>query len=77
MQEDKKASSSWGGGRQGAGRPKGATDKAPRKRKAPTATRQVTMPEDVWTLADEEMKRRGMKRAQFFELAVRELAQKS
>ena len=68
---------SWGGDRQGAGRPKGATDKAPRKRKPPTSTRQVTMPNDVWKLADEEMARRGMNRPQFFELAVRELAQKS
>lgn len=66
-----------GGARHRAGRPKGATDKAPRKRKPPTKTRQVTMTDEVWTLADETMSRLCMNRPQFFELAVRELAKKS
>lgn len=72
-----KTNSTHGGARPGAGRPKGATDKAPRKRKAPTSTRQVTMPDEVWRLADDVMARLGMSRPDFFELAVRELAQKS
>lgn len=74
---EEKRPGQYGGARPGAGRPKGAADKAPRKRKPPTSTRQVTMPDEVWKLADEEMARRGMNRPQFFELAVRELAQKS
>lgn len=65
-----------GGSRPGAGRPKGAKDKAPRCGE-PSTTRNLTMRASVWALAESEMALRGLSRKKFFELAVNELARKN
>ena len=64
-----------GGKRPGAGRPKGAADKKPRKRGEQTEARQVTMRASVWALADLASLEMQMTRPEFFELAVLKLAQ--
>ena len=57
-----------GGYRHGAGRPKGAKDKKPRKE--PTVSRTLTMTVAIWDAADAQMAADSMGRQAFFEAAV-------
>lgn len=61
---------SRGGIRPGAGRPKGAVDKVPRKRGPKTSSRMVTMRAEIWEMVDATIAARGTTRPEFFEAAV-------
>lgn len=56
-----------GGSRPGAGRPKGAKNKAPAR-----SMRQVTMRVDLWAEVDAALEARKMTRTEFFENAIEE-----